>query len=427
MATRAQGNWKLKAARLSVGLTSQQALADALTAARDEVGLPDASVGSRQVRRWESTEPPWPQAAQQRLLRHVLGVDMHDLGFTPPWEEDSQNFADAHQSTRIHGARPDRSGDVSSPHHGIHAEHPDSVAADFETMAGIYRKFYWTVDPHRLYPAVSEHVRLGQGFLKETAGPINARISRSLAEMAMLAGRIEFFDLREPDRASEQFLRALQFAGDAHDSLLGAAALAHSAFIPGWAADRSNANDRLTAARAHARRSQAPPLFMAWIDSVEAECSTRCGDTNGALRAISHAEDLVRHSDGDALPIWMDWFNPARLLAFKGNVLMRAGRGRRARDTLTDALEQLLPSDSKQRAIVLADLAAVEITQRQPAEAARLLKLALEQLNLTWYATAMERIRAVRQDLRPWDELDFVEDLDSQLFGWEGTFTAMRS
>lgn len=427
MSARAQGNWKLKAARLSLGFTSQQALADALTEAAPQVGLPGATVGCRQVRRWESIAPPWPQAPQRRLLRHVLGVDMQDLGFTPPWDGPETPHSNSPESGRALSSRSIYGKEVPSAHHGQHAEHPNTTARDFEIIAAIYRRFYWTVDPHRLHPAVSEQIRLGQGMLEETTGDTKSRISSALAEMAMLVGRIDFFDLSEPDRASEQFLRALQFAGDAQDSLLGAAALAHSAFVPGWAGDRENAAERLIAARAHARRSQAPPLFNAWIDAVEAECLTRCGDPNGALRVISHAEMLAQDSETEDLPEWLDWFSPTRLLTFKGNIQLKAGRHRRARETLTAAIHQLAGSDSKQRAVALADLAAVEVADQQPVESARLLGLALDQLALTWYAAAMDRIRRVRHDLRRWDGQDFIEELDNKMFGWEGTFTAMRS
>ena len=70
----------------------------------------------------------------------------------------------------------------------------------------------------------------------------------------LLAGQIEFFDLRQPDDADATLVRALQAAGEADDALLGSAILARAAFIPGWVGRRDDAADRIRAARTYARR-----------------------------------------------------------------------------------------------------------------------------------------------------------------------------
>lgn len=60
-------NLALKAARQAAGYPSQQALADALSRSARQLGL-TIVVSVRQVRRWESDSPPWPQEDYQRLL-----------------------------------------------------------------------------------------------------------------------------------------------------------------------------------------------------------------------------------------------------------------------------------------------------------------------------------------------------------------------
>ncbi|MEU6655280.1 helix-turn-helix transcriptional regulator, partial [Streptomyces sp. NPDC046900] len=66
---RPAGNTRLKSARMAAGYHSQQALADAL------------KVGVRQVRRWESDTPPWPQPDVAQALTRLLGQDLESLGF----------------------------------------------------------------------------------------------------------------------------------------------------------------------------------------------------------------------------------------------------------------------------------------------------------------------------------------------------------
>lgn len=290
-----------------------------------------------------------------------------------------------------------------------------------------HRRMYWTVDPTRLYPAVLEQVHLGESLLRENVAMARARLAKALAESALLAGRIEFFDLRQTGRAPETFVRALQFAGEADDQLLGAAILAHAAFVPGWEGNRDGVSERMAAARAYARRGGACPILRAWLDAVEAECVTRCADTATALNLINRAEVVLGEDDQQRPPEWMDWFSPGRLAAFKGNTQLKAGQTRRARDTLVGALDGLPAADIKQRSVILGDLAAVEVAAEDVVEACRWADAALDDLADVWYATGMERIREVRRTLRPWQDEPCVRELDDRLYGWSTTVNAISS
>ncbi|MGI8334703.1 transcriptional regulator [Actinomadura scrupuli] len=268
--------------------------------------------------------------------------------------------------------------------------------------------------------------RLGTHLLSETNGVARRILAAALAESLLLAGRIEFFDLRQPDDADATYVRALQAAGEADDSPLGAAILAHAAFIPGWAGRREEAAERMRAARTYARRGPAAAEFLAWLDAVEAECETRCGHTREALRLIGHGEDVLAEGSEHSSPEWFDWFTPVRLAAFKGNTQLEAGHLVQARETLTGVLEALREGDGKQRAVVLADLAAVETAAANPEEACAYAEQALDQLELTWYATGMERVTGVRRSLQPFADRDCVRRLDDRLYGWSTTLNALQ-
>ena len=151
----------------------------------------------------------------------------------------------------------------------------------------------------------------------------------------------------------------------------------------------------MVAARTYARRGPASAEFRAWLDAVEAECETRCGNTRTALHLIGHAEDTLAAGSEHATPAWMDWFSPARLAAFKGNTQLKAGHLPQARATLAAVLEALPPEADKQRTVVFGDLAAVEARQ-QPGGGMRLRLQALDSSPITWYATGMDRVREVR-------------------------------
>lgn len=405
------GNVRLRAARVAAGYPSQRALAEAL------------GVDPRQVRRWESDAPPWPQGPLQRKLVQLLGQDMLALGFTPP------EGRDVPASGRHTPASITAGGRLSVvPSQPPTTMQPASVAADFTAVTRAHRRMYWSVAPATLHPAALAHAALGCALLPETAGETRRAVAAALAETYLLAGRVEFFDLRLPDSAGPTLLQALQAAGEADDHLLGAAVLAHTAFIPGWVGDRDAAVERMVAARTYARRGSAPPLLMAWLDAVEAECETRCGHVRTALHLLQHAENTLAgasETDGEAMPEWMDWFSRTRLAAFKGNTQLRAGHFPQARTTLLGVLDDLPATEMKQSTVILGDLAAVEAAAGQPEAACEYARRALQQLEVTWYAMGMDRIREVRRALAPHQHEQCVRDLDERLYGWSTTVSAL--
>ncbi|MFI5853377.1 transcriptional regulator [Streptomyces parvulus] len=421
--SRPTGNVRLKAARVAAGFNSQQDLADALTEQAGRMGIRGLSVGVRQVRRWESDNPPWPQPDCQRVLVHLLGQSLETLGFTPPWgtggaKHDLARPASGTGPTKMLGLP------TTSARHTM-ATQPATAGQDFRSVTHSHRRLYWSVAPTKLHPAVVAHATLGCALLPETAEPTHGVIAAALAETYLLAGRIEFFDLREPSLAHETLLLALQAAGEADDSLLGAAIIAHMAFIPGWAGDRELAHERMIAARTYARRASASAEFLSWLDAVEAECETRCGDTRRALNLIVHAEGLLREGNEHPSPEWMDWFSPARLAAFKGNTQLLAGHLPQAREALLEALDSMAPGEEKQRTVVYGDLAAVEASCGNVEKACVYVGVALDQLAITWYATGMDRVRDVRRALTPHQHMPCVRDLDDRLYDWTTTVSAL--
>ncbi|MET9175091.1 helix-turn-helix transcriptional regulator [Streptomyces misionensis] len=403
----ATGNTRLKSARIAAGYHNQQALADAL------------GVGVRQVRRWESATPPWPHPEQEQALTRLLGQDMEALGFT---QQAGATVDRVRRTVLAAGAAA--VGLAAVPTQAV-AVQPATAADDYEAVTRSHRRLYWSVAPATLHPAAVAHATLGCALLPETAGQTRARIAAALAETLLLAGRIEFFDMRESDRAQHTLLRALQAAGEAGDALLGAAVLAHTAFIPAWVGERDAAIERMTAARTYARRGPASAELLAWLDAVEAECETRCGKTRTALHLIGHAELVLARGREHDNPEWLDWFSSVRLAAFKGNTQLKAGHLPQARTTLLGVLDALAPSEEKQSTVVLGDLAMVEATAGDPEAACGYAVRALDQLERTWYAMGMDRVREVRRALAPHQHERWVRDLDDRLYGWSTTVSAL--
>lgn len=419
------GNVRLKAARQHAGFGSQLALAQALTRAAPQLGLRNLVVSERQVRRWESATPPWPRADYQKLLLHVLQLPMEDLGFTPPWQVPVTGPDAASAAAHQPAARYASTAAPPLPRASATVQ-PSTVTSDYAAITTAYRRLYANVQPTHLHTPVIEHARMGTHLLAETTGVAHTILAAALAETLLLAGRIEFFDLRQPDDADTTFVRALQAAGEADDALLGSAILAHAAFIPGWAKRRDKMAERMRAARTYARRGPASAAFLAWLDAVEAECETISGHSREALRLVEHGEQLLTTGSDNEPPDWFTWFSPVRLAAFKGNVQLKAGHLPQAEETLTAALQSAEPSDDKQRTVILGDLAAVAAARRDPEGACGYAEQALTQLARTWYATGMDRVLEVRKTLQPWADHECVQRLDDRLYGWQATLSALQ-
>jgi tetratricopeptide (TPR) repeat protein len=411
------GNARLRAARQALGLRSQAALAEAVTEAGRSIGL-RISVTPRTVRRWESVTPPWPHPEHAAALETLFQRPVTDLGFVAPWQGDqSDTPKDFRANTsRQTGRRPLRRTGPTLP---------VTVAADFAAITVAYRHLYWTVPAAELLPLVAGHASLGASMLSTIDDSGRTSLATALSEVSLLAGRLEFFDLQQPDAAQPHFVLALQAAYEANDSLLGAAVLAHMAFAPAFSGDQTRAEearDRIRAAHAFSRRGNAPAAITAWLNAVEAEVETRLNNTRDALRLIDQAEALLaKHADETQLPAWFDWFSPTRLQGFKGNTLVVAGRPRQAQAVLAQVLQDLPDNAAKQRSITLADLAAAAVADKNPDRACELLTEAIEAVSRQWYATAMDRIKAVRESLREYESLPAVRNLDAKLYDWHTT------
>jgi hypothetical protein len=429
MGSREAGNTRLRSARQALGLRSQQQLADAVTHAGNSIGL-RISITARTVRRWESDAPPWPHPDHQAAVEALFQRPIAELGFTPPWA----------------GARPGNSpaepGPVSPsvtassavgaptlfPQRQPAVPLPGSVVTDYVSVTSIHRHMYWVVPPAHLHDAVAAHVNLGVLLVLSVPGAARRSLAAAVSESSLLAGRIEFFDLQNAEKAQTSFVMALQAAHDAQDALLGSAVLAHMAFIPAFSGDAKRADearDKIRASRAFARRAPASPDMLAWLDAVEAEAETRFGNTRKALQLIHHAEDIFATGEQRPSPVWLDWFSPVRLAGFKGNTLLIARQPGPARDTLHDVLEHLPEDSAKQRSVILGDLAAVAVSENDPERACALAEEALDHLAGYWYATGMARVRAVRESLTQWESLPCVRRLDERLYDWNTTVNAL--
>lgn len=225
-----------------------------------------------------------------------------------------------------------------------------------------------------------------------------ADIADATAWVALLAGRLAFFDRNDPETGEAHFATAAALAQTAGDNSLLAAILAHRAFISGFCGDHAGATGWLRRADLTApRRGQ--PMLRSWLHCVRAELTAIAGDCGTALKQLRAAEEGLTHQEG--MPEWFDWYNEGRTASFAGTVELTAGRLEQAAQHLTNALGQV--TEIKQRAVVCLDLAIARSTTA-PEQSIQYATEGLTLVRERPYLTAINRLPALEASLQgtPW-------------------------
>ena len=285
-----------------------------------------------------------------------------------------------------------------------------------EQQAEIYRHLYHGAStPGDLLTLARDHLDDAAHLMRDLSdGELKRRVLRTRSEVATLAGRLTFFDLRRPTEARGYYGLAHESATQAGDDLLAAAALGHLAFLPAAEGNASAAVDYLGGAAQHARRTRVP-LVQSWIAAVESEVLTATHPA-GTMRALEHAAALLTRPADAAPPAWFDYYSGDRLDGFRGRALLQLGRPDEARASLTSALRGLGPGAVKQRAVFLFDIAASHLGDTPDVDrACALAGDAAATLAMAGYATADGRLREFRGQVRAWEHTSAVVEFDERL------------
>ncbi|HWG27711.1 hypothetical protein [Actinospica sp.] len=402
------------------------------------------SLSVRQVRRWEGADPPLPLPAYQEVLESLFGLPIERMGFPAPWpgaprhelgEEAGPTPGGASAARSYHDDReraepvkrrqfvagavalgsgasvwPESARPAAAAGTGTERVETGALgnaarraALDPQAVSGYaaitaqQRSLYWTVPAETMIEPVRAHAELGTELLRSAGSMLRARLAGPVAETALLAARLSFFDVKRPDWAASFFDTARQAAREAGDSALLSAVLATAAFPPAFAGVAGQARALIRQALEVGLRG-ASAEQRSWLYAVQSEVEARLGDGRAATEAIARAEAELGRG-GPARPQWLDYYDASRLTGFSGFCRLAAGQPGRAAEALEHNLRGLTPGAGKQRSITLADLAGARARQGEYEESARLLEAAVDQLGRHWYATGLDRVDAVHRRL----------------------------
>jgi hypothetical protein len=153
--------------------------------------------------------------------------------------------------------------------------------------------------------------------------------------------------------------------------------------------------------------------MRSWIRAVETEVMASLHDQRASLDALARAQHLIS-DEASSEPEWFDFFNAPRLAGFAGHAYLTLNQPQAARPYLEQSHADLEPTASKQRAVVLADIASTYLQDDLEASCA-FSEQALDQLQESWYATAFERIQSVYRQLAPHQRAHQVRELRDRI------------
>jgi hypothetical protein len=177
-----------------------------------------------------------------------------------------------------------------------------------ESLALRYQGMYHSTPPAELMIPVTAHLEVVDELAKSARGSEQGRLLRNHSQVALLAGRLSFFDLHDPMAARGYYGMAMDSSREANEPLLSAAALGHMSFIPAANGGFSAAIDLLEGAGKHAGKTTVLP---SWLGAVESEIRAKAGDARASLLAIDRAERAL--SPAREVPTWMDYYDANRL------------------------------------------------------------------------------------------------------------------
>jgi tetratricopeptide (TPR) repeat protein len=314
--------------RRALGLTQEQ-VADQLR----QLGGQDLGIDANAVSRHERgiigiPRPPYPEL-YAKLYRTTVGTLWPGRMTGMERRQFLQAVAATPLAALLGGADPDA----------------DAITA----ATGGFRRLESTTPAAELGAPVSAHLRFIAGRLDHGGRQLAAAASEAAGLAAWLA-----VDQADHGQARQQYQQAVEYAERSRSDTLAAYMLGSMAL---WLAETGWGSEaRRLIGQAQDRMPSVPPTAHAWAAAIEAVAEAAAGDVDAAMAACKRAELAVAAGHEPVWP-WLYPFDAAKLSGYVGACATRLRLPRTALPALTEALDGLSPAGTKQRALVLADLA----------------------------------------------------------------------
>jgi transcriptional regulator with XRE-family HTH domain len=315
---------------------SQAEVADRLgNVVGPERGHPSLGIDANAVSRHERGLIAFPRAPYPELYAALYGTTIEALWPTAK--------IDAMERRRFFQAMAVTAGAALLPG-------ADPSAEAVTAVTGGFRRLEATTPAGELRRPVDAHLRFLDGRLDRGGRQLAAAASEAAGLAAWLA-----VDQADDGAALQHYRRAIGYAERSGSEVLAAYMLGSMAL---WAAEagRGRAARRLIGQAQQRIPTTAAPTVQGWSAAIEGVAHASAGDADAALAALKRAEVAVALGHEPRWP-WLYPFDAARLAGYVGACATRLRLPRTALPALAEALDGLGADRTKQRALILADLA----------------------------------------------------------------------
>lgn len=300
-----------------------------------------------------------------------------------------------------------------------HAEPTDTgQVATLRVATTAFRRLDGTTPSRQLSEPVLAHLRLTQTITSDAETPEQrARLAAVGSEAASLAGWLAW-DMNDLGSARTWYGAAIKAARTSGDRLLLAYQLGS---LAGFEADAGNAAQGLALVRSAHRQlgDAAPAIATAWLGTIEALAHAVAGNRPAAEAALDQAArstDAVQDEQPPPWP-WVFTFTHTKVAATRLTCGARLGLPAWVAASQDAAAAALTSSHEKQRALLILDLAAAQLTTGRLDGAFALAGRALETGARYRSGRIIERARAVRRSYTSTTPPRVVREFDDRLHG----------
>lgn len=342
-----------------LGMT-QTELADALSAAIEDIRGGATHVSERTVRYLLTGRTRWPQVRTRRALETVFHCSIEELGFVPPsaghnrQEEPVERRAFFSAAAGV-AALPLASGPTRlsiSDLARLHVE-LDGLVADDDRHGGA------SVE-NRARSLAEETLNLQkEAIASDRVRSGLYQLAATFTSTAMWAA----VDNRRPDRAQADLQRAITLAGLSGDSSIQYRIWSHASILALHRNDWPEAKAAAQAART-AAISRRNPLYASLAHARSAGIHATTGARTAALRSLHFAHDTLDRADHRAdRPAWMRFYDTAELAGLSAITHYRLGNAVEAEAQVHLALTRMRPDLTRNRVYYTAYLALAQLEQ----------------------------------------------------------------
>ena len=302
----------------------------------------------------------------------------------------------------------------------LHALQPQGTVsgesvADIEAATSGFHMLEHHVPASHLFGRLANHVNQIAGLLERPmAAPLRKRLTVAAGESAALAGWLAW-DLRDHGRAQTLYDTALVAAREAGDPALQACTLGYRSYME----EAPTSLELLEQARSLIEPGAYPATY-AWLSGREAEERAQLGSSVPALDVLDGGLSAHSSAQADQERAWTGFMDASRMQGFAISTYGRLGELAQARQAAADALAVL--GEQKHSAMILADIADVELQQGHLDEGLQRAGAALDVVVKTEFSVGFERLTKLRHRLRGWGREPAVRQFEDQLLaaanGW---------